>query len=277
MLKVILSFLLLISLLSVKDAYAQVQYEDVVEKIHYTHPNRGIGSHDPYDAKKQFGSTAPILKVYIWGDLGERFTKKFFTEVFPSLKDKYSNEALFIYNHRAFLMQDKSVQAGMLGECTARQGKFWENVNPILDNGDLGKLDYLKEVNIDQIKECLKDPYTKTVIEVSENDGKYFGFNGIPTTIVQNASKPLDYSVKVNGSQDLQIFERAFLEAKEGDLTKKELQDLKSEVSNLKEDVKQTQEDVKQTKQEVQGLRALIETILKQIQALFELIKPKAQ
>lgn len=260
---------------------AQMNYEEVVEKIRYTHP-RLIGSegetlNQTSGAKKEIGLQSPVLKVYIWADLGERFTKKFFDETFETLKNKYSQEALFIYNHRAFLMQDKSIRAGMIGECAAKQGQFWNNIDGIMKSLDnLESLDYLQNVNRGDIDKCLNDPYTKRIIEISEGDGKYLGFNGIPTVVIQNAVKPQQYSLKVSGAQDISIFERAFLEAKEGDLNKKELEEIKTKVKELQQDVQQTKEDVKEVKQEqsrlaqeIERLKGLIQSIIQRIQSLF--------
>lgn len=278
----ILPLLLFTFLFLVQPVNAQVRYEDVVEKIRYTHPNRMIGpeggtANQPFDAKKEIGPQNPVLKVYIWADLGERFTKKFFDEAFESLKNKYSQEALFIYNHRAFLMQDTSVRAGMIGECTAKQGQFWTNINPIMNNVDnLDSLDYLQNVDRPEIEKCLKNPYTKSVIDISEEDGKYSGFNSIPTVVIQNIAKPQQYSIKVSGAQELSIFERAFLEAEEGDLNKKDLEEIKTKVTELQQDVQQTKEDVRQVKteqsrlaQEIEKLKELIQSILEQIKSLF--------
>lgn len=270
--------LLLIVLFSTArtSVWAQVRYEDVVEKIHYTHPRRGMGSHDLYDARKELGPESAILRMYIWGDLGERFTKSFFTTTFPTLKSKYGDEMYFIYNHRAFLLMDKNVQAGMVGECAAQQGKFWDNIIPIVSNiENLGQLDYLQGVDNEKIRQCLADPYTKTVVHVSEEDGKYFGFNSVPTFVIQNTQNPQAYSLKISGAQDMAIFERAIAEAKDGDLTKKDLDTLEAKVANLEQDVKQTKEDVQTVKEkqnilvtEIEKIKELLQTILQRFSHL---------
>ncbi|EKD65149.1 MAG: hypothetical protein ACD_50C00175G0004 [uncultured bacterium] len=265
-------------------ASAQSDYSPFIEKIHYNHISRGIGPHDPYDAKKAIGSDNPTLIVYIWGDLNERYTKMFFDNIFETLKDKYSNEALFVYNHRAFLMQDRSIRAGMIGECVAQEGQFWNNIKGITNNLDnLDSLDYLENIDRGKIESCLNDPYTKTVIEVSENDGKFLGFNTIPTIVIKNIAKPQQYSIKVMGAQNISVFERAFLEAKEGDLSNTDLVEVKEKVTDLEQDVQKTKEDVEETKedveeikeeqsrlaQEIEKLRGLIQSIIEKIQNFF--------
>ena len=264
-----------------KSGNAQVSYEDVVEKIRYTHIGRLVGLSPSemvqYDAKKEMGSINPILKVYIWGDLSTVFTKKFFDEIFPILKNKYSTEALFIYNHRAYLSQDISIKAGIIAECTAIQDQFWENISPITSHLDnLDSLDYLQSVDKTKIEECVKNPRIKSIIEESEADGKYLGFNAIPTIVIQNITKPQQYAIKVTGAQDISIFERAFIEARDGDLSKKELQEIKVTVTQLQQDTNQIKHDVKELKtnqsflsQEIEKLKMLIDSILKQMKYFF--------
>lgn len=269
--KIFLCLIFLLLIVNVHTIYAQVKYEDVVEKIHYTHPNRAMGSHDPFDARKEIGAQNSLLKVYIWGDLNEKYTQKFFKEIFEPLRSKYGQEALFIYNHRAFLMQDNSIRAGMIAECAAKQGQFWDNVLPIIDNSsNLETYGYLRGTNSQELESCLKDPYTRIVIETSENDGKYFGFNSIPTLVIQNTQNPQGYSIKISGTQDLAIFDRAFLEAKEGDLTKKDLTDLKSKVSSLEANVQQAQGQIKEVKEQQSVLAQQIGKINELLQRILQ-------
>lgn len=254
-------------------AQAQVQYEDVVEKIHYTHPNMTTGG-QPFDAKKEIGSENPTLRVFIWADLGETFTKKFFDEAFEALEKKHSQDTQFIFVHRSFLMQNTSVRAGIIGECAAQQGQFWNNIRPITQNlNDLSNLGYLNNIDKTQMEKCIADPLTKNVITASEDSAKYVGINGIPTLIIQNVAKPQPYSVKVSGAQSLSIFERAFQEAKDGDLSKQEIEDLKTQMTVLKQNVQQTQMDVQEVKKEQSGIAQEIENLKKIVQSILDRLK----
>lgn len=258
---IFLSFFLIFSLFA-NSVQAQVPYENVVEKIHYTHINRGIGSRNPFDAKKEIGSPNPQLRIYIWADLGEPYTKKFFDVTFPILLSKYSNDVVFIYNHRTLFMQDKSVKAGMIGECAAEQRQFWPNINTITNNLDhLDDLTYLRDIDLEQIKKCLADPYTKSIVDISERDGQYFGFNGSPILVIQNVNNPQGYSIKVSGAQDISIFDQAIQEAKVGDLNKKDLEDVKSQVTQLRQDVAEVKSQQTNLAQKLDQLIAWIRSL----------------
>jgi hypothetical protein len=265
----LVSVLLCVS--TVGAARAEDTYGQYVEKIHFTYMNRTMGSHDPYDAKKEIGPSNSILKIYMWGDLSNRYTKKFFDETFEQLRNKYPN-ALFKYSHYATLMQDKPVQAGMIAECAANQDQFWENISPLMNNLDnLDSLNYLKNIDISKMKECLKDPYTKIVVRTSTDDAAYYGFNSTPMFVIQNTSKPNQYSIKLTGAQDFTVFDQAFTEALEGDLTKKDLEEIKTKVNTLQQDVNETKSKV----QEVKKQQSVFEIQLNEIRNILKSILEK--
>lgn len=261
--------------IAVKPVNAQVRYEDVVEKIHYTDPQRRVGPDNHLlEAQKETGSSHPILKAYIFGDLNGPYTKKFFDDTFEKLVSTYSGTVLFIYKHSPFLGQDASVRAGMIGECTAAQGYFWDNIKPIMEHvSALDELDYLENVDQFKMQTCLDDPLTKNIVIASGDDAKLFGLNGNPIVVIQNAAKPEAYSIKVNGAQEYSIFERAFLEAEQGDLTKKQLEDLQIQVSALEQNVQQNKQDVKEVKTELSRLGIEFENLKQLVLSLFERLK----
>lgn len=264
MVKIILVLSLFIFLLIPQVAHAQVRYEDVIEKIHYTDGMSYSANNQPVVVAKEIGSSNPTLKVYIYGDFSETYTKKFFDGTFEYLKNKYQ-DARFIFRNAVFLGTDNGMQTAFMVNCLATQNHFWDNVQSLINIADLNNPNF-KNIDTNQFNDCVKNSNTKSGVNIENDLAKYYGFNSFPTIVIQNTAKPQDYSVKVSGAQSTDIFDRAFLEAKEGDLAKQDLEELKADVALLKE-------DVKQTKQEVSGLRALIENILQQFQALFTLFR----
>ena len=274
--KKLISFLLLVFALTIfsNTVYAQVRYEDVIEKIHYTD---GM-SIDPttgrtIEASREIGSSNPGLKVYIYGDFSETYTKRFFGDTFDYLKNKYP-DARFLFRNAVFLGTDSGMQTGLIVTCLVRQSHFWDNLQNLINITDLSNPSF-NNIDKDQFGNCLKDKNTKNEVNIEDNLTKYYGFNSLPTIVVQNAAKAQDYSVKVSGAQSKDIFDRAFQEAKDGDLTKKDLEDIKTKVTNLQQDVEKTQQDVKEVKQQqsflseqLDQIKQIMDRIIKNLQSL---------
>ena len=274
--KIIFLLPIFIAILIPQPVHAQVKYEDVVEKIHYAHPNRFINE-KPYDAVKQVGSKNPLINVYIWADLTDTYTQRFFKESFDTLKSKYGDKALFIYNHRTLFNTEKSIRAAIISECTAQQNNFWENITPIIDNSEsltsLNKLDYLKNINKEQLQTCIDNPNTKSTVEISDQDGQYFGFNSVPLFIIQNASKPQEFSIKIIGAQDQEIWDKSFLEAEQGDLTNKKVEDLSNKVNVLEQKLEQSQQALNETQKKVSLLEGIVNNLQNTIKSITEKIQ----
>ncbi len=182
---------------------------DNFEKITYTDPNRQSNGH-PLNAPKVTGSENPKVKVHIFADLTERYTKQFFNTTFNTLKEKHGQDTQFIFHHYPFLGMENAIKAGMVGECAAKQGQFWTNIQGIMDNTDaIDSLDYLKSVKVEEIRKCLQDPEVKLAVTVGEEDAKYVGLNAVPSFIIQNAAHPEGLAIKILGAQDIGKFDRA--------------------------------------------------------------------
>lgn len=275
--KYILALILFISVyvLFSDTAFAQVKYEDVIEKIHYTdgmsyEPTTGR----PAVVAKEIGSSSPVLKVYIYGDFSETYTKKFFSDTFDYLKNKYQ-DARFLFRNAVFMDIDEGMQVAATVNCLAEQNQFWDNINNLINTSDLNNPDF-KNIDKNKFDSCRNSKNTKLGINIENDLKKYYGFNSVPTLIIQNALKPQDYVVKVSGAQSTDIFDRAFLEAKEGDLTKRDLEEIKAKVNNLQQDVEKTKQTIQQVQQkqsfleeQISVLKQLIDKIIKNFQSLF--------
>ena len=267
---IILLFLIFVSLSNT--AHAQVRYEDVVEKIHYTD---GM-SYNPTTGQtavisKEIGPSNPSFKVFIYGDFSTTYTKRFFSETFDYLKNKYQ-DAKFIFRNAVFLESDNGILTASMINCLAAQNNFWENIQNLISMTDLNNPNF-RNVEMNQFNDCIKNPYTKFGVNIEDNLAKYYGFNSIPTMIIQNTSKPQDYSVKITGAQSTDIFDRAFLESKEGDLTKKDLEEIKADVKSLKQNVEKIEKRQNFLEEQIDQIKQAIDTIIKNIQALFDRIK----
>lgn len=271
----VLLLLLLVFVSLAPTIFAQVAYEDVVEKIHYTYPRGDVNgkSHEP---GKELGAAHPRVKVYIWADLHETYTRQFFQTTFDDLKQRYAKEALFIYVPRAFLDAPESIEVGMIAECTAKQDMFWPNLKVIATKADgLKNFDYLQGVDKEKLKLCLTDSSIKFRVTQGESDAKSLGFNAIPVIVIQNVATPGPYSIKITGAQPLFIFTRAFAEAKGETITPTD--DMKTRVDTIKNDTDQIKKDVQEVKQkqsllsqELEQIKQILASIFKSIHGLLQ-------
>lgn len=268
--KKILFFITFFSLFGAfsSQVHAQVAYESVTEKIHYTFPDRKTqnqkGEWIPQSTLISTESSNPKIKIYFYGDLTRPYTQQFFRQTFEPLRRKYQSDVQFIFQNHAFFDRDgKSIRAGMIGQCAAEQQQFWPNaVNIGVYQDNLKDYSYLSNLDVDLLKKCLNDPRTEGTVRIQDGDAQLFGFNGDPTFIIQNPAKPQDYAVKLFGAQDISLFDQAIKEELGYNPDKERIIELQLQIASLSASLSASEQKVSFLESQVFSLQKIINSVL---------------
>ncbi len=222
--------------MTISQAQAAFNYEDVTQRIRYEDHLVVYTSSNPLIHETKSLGKGKDVRLYIFADLNERFTQKFFRETFPELKTRLGDKVTFIYRHHLYTADSKnSLKTAQYVECAAAQNIFWSNIPTLIQNSNSLTTKIFGE-NLDSIalEKCLKDLNTLAVINDQNNFAEKLGFVGIPTFIVENTKDRTALAVKIDGIHEASYYERAVNEIIEELTKKQESQRLKQEVLDLK-------------------------------------------
>ncbi|PWU23696.1 hypothetical protein C5B42_02195 [Candidatus Cerribacteria bacterium 'Amazon FNV 2010 28 9'] len=265
-------FTLALSTICATQVHAQVDYASVTEKIHYTYPNAQTqntkGEWVPIVAPLIKGSQTPTLKMYIYSDLAERFAQQFFMQTFPQLLDKYGSSIQFIYVHDpAGSTEELGIRTEMIGQCAGEQQQFWTNVDSIIAHSstlqDVNNTTYLQGVDQAKLKQCLDEPIIHGVVATANQDALIAGVQAIPTFIIQKASDPQGYAIKLSGAQNISLFDQAIAEEQGVDSAKQQITQLQQQVASQSQELAASAQQVSLLQTEINALQGFINNLLK--------------
>jgi protein-disulfide isomerase len=262
---------------------AQTDYNLVTEKIHYDGPGETFYSDGSmFPPQIATGSNTPKTTIYIYGEIKNQYTQLFFKQIFSSLLNKYS-ATQFVYIHDPISIpygEDLNVYAKpeMLIECIAQQNQFWPNLELIVNNiktnqgledvdskdytnyanylSNLNNAKYISGIDNDKLQKCLSNPITEGIMKADISDEERLGLSGQgPDFIIKNNSNPQAYAIKINGAQDISIFDQAIKEV-QGDTPQTE------EINNLQTQVTSQSQQISFLQSQINMLRSFIDRLL---------------
>lgn len=152
-------------------------------------------------------SDAPITFA-VFGDYQCGYTKQFFEEVFPQLKESYidTGKVKLVYKH--FPVREESKIEAEASLCAHDQGKFWPFVSLLFekreewsqeDNITFDK--YVNELGLDEntFSNCLDQHSHRAHVEEDYDEGSELGIPGTPTFFING--------MKVEGFLPFEDFE----------------------------------------------------------------------
>lgn len=139
-------------------------------------------------------SNAPVT-IAIFGDSMCGYTKKFFEDVFPQLKESYIDTGKVKFVYKQFPPSDKSkIEAGAL-LCANDQGKFWPFISLLFekrgeweqeDNATFNK--YTSELGLNKniFLNCLDQHLHRMHVEEDYNEGIKLDVSKTPTFFINS-------------------------------------------------------------------------------------------
>lgn len=125
------------------------------------------------------------------------FCKKFFTDIFPSLKEDFidTGKVKYVFRDLPLNIHPPAYNAALASECAEDQGKYWEMHDHLFDNqSDWGKAEDVNETLIGYASElglkeaeftdCLTSEKYKDEIDKDKEDATSYGARGTPTLFV---------------------------------------------------------------------------------------------
>ncbi len=120
---------------------------------------------------------------------------------------KYPKDVRIVYRHLPLANHSRARPAAEASVCADDQGKFWQYHDTLFENnrklGDDDLLSYASEIglDIDQFKQCLTSPSTKTKVQTDLKAAQTAGISGTPAFVVNgvliSGAKPASEFFKV--------------------------------------------------------------------------------
>lgn len=137
-------------------------------------------------------SNAPVT-IVVFGDYQCKYTKQFFDEAYPRLKESYIDTGKVNLVYRQYPVHGGTWDAANAALCAHDQGKFWP-YNSIIINREKewsqeGKdtfKEYANELGLDAgvFSDCLEKDKHRAQAQKDFNDGKELGVSGTPTFFI---------------------------------------------------------------------------------------------
>jgi protein-disulfide isomerase len=153
----------------------------------------------------------------LYSDFECPFCKKFGSEVWPVLREKYvqSGQLLVVFRQLPIeQLHPKAVRAAAGAVCAGLQGKFWEMHDLLFgkrfEDGDLAKHSTTLGLEPVRFDRCLTKE-GPAIVERDREEARELGITGTPTTFIGalDADGMMLPKVRVSGARPLQEFDTA--------------------------------------------------------------------
>jgi len=169
--------------------------------------NSDDGAKYSVDDDPMLGSENAPVTMIIFTDFQCPYTKIFFNDTFPLIKQNYidTGKVKFVYRDFPLSMHQYAQKAAEAAECADEQGKFWEYHSMILENQDIVDIESLKQFAVDlgldtsTFNTCLDTGEMTSEVEADIADGSSYGVTGTPTFFINDQ--------KIVGAQPYSNFE----------------------------------------------------------------------
>lgn len=139
-------------------------------------------------------SEAAKVRMVIYGDYQCPFTKRSMGFV-DQLRADYGDDLAIYYAHFPLNFHEQALPAAIAAVCADEQGMFWEYSKALFLNQGALASDYYKklagEMKVPDIKafeNCMKNPKTKSAVELEHMIGEALGIKGTPHTFINGES-----------------------------------------------------------------------------------------
>lgn len=155
------------------------------------------------DDDPMLGSDNAPVTMIIFTDFKCGFSKAFFNDTFPLIKQNYIDTGKVKFVYRDFTLWGNEVAEA--AECADEQGKFWEYFDLIFENRDnldtVSLKQYATDLNLDTnaFNTCLDTGEMTSEVEADKTDGSSYGVTGTPTFFINDQ--------KIVGAQPYSNFE----------------------------------------------------------------------
>lgn len=135
---------------------------------------------------------APVT-IVVFGDYQCKYTKQFFDEVYPQLKESYIDTGKANLVYRQYPVHGGTWDAANAALCAHDQGKFWSYNSIILNREDEWSQEgnasfnkYANELNLDEkiFLNCFEQNTHRVQIENDRSEGKELDVSGTPTFFI---------------------------------------------------------------------------------------------
>lgn len=149
------------------------------------------------------GSRDALVTIVMWSDFRSRFVRR----VRPTLKkiaETYGDEVRLVFKYNPFEFDDREMKFSIAAEAAARQGKFWEMRELLLDQDEDLNPKLLKRwaaklgLNRAKFLRSLEDPAVKERILADLKQAESLGSTGVPHFFINGRS--------LSGAQPYPVF-----------------------------------------------------------------------
>lgn len=161
----------------------------------------------PEDDDYVLGSDSAPITIIEFSDYECPYCRKWHTEVFPQIREKYGDKVRFVYrDFPLYSIHPNAEPAAIAANCAGKQDKYWE-FNDLLFNGnkDLSPATYetyAKELglNVDTFNTCQSEPEIKEEVTADYDYAANLGVRSTPTFFINGLA--------VVGAQPFEVFEQ---------------------------------------------------------------------
>lgn len=161
----------------------------------------------PEDDDYVLGSDSAQITIIEFSDYECPYCRKWHTEVFPQIREKYGDKVRFVYrDFPLYSIHPNAEPAAIAANCAGEQDKYWE-FNELLFNGnkDLSPATYeayAKDLglNVDTFTSCQSEPGMKEEVTADYDFAANLGVRSTPTFFINGLA--------VVGAQPFEVFEQ---------------------------------------------------------------------
>lgn len=146
------------------------------------------------------------------------YCARFAREILPEIERKYvdTGRVAFVFRHLPLPIHGQAVEAAVIAECAARQGRFWETHDQLfaqqtLTGEVLDAIPDLASLDRDRLDSCMRNPAIGPVIQDSVTEAHDLGIRSTPAFLI--GTRLPDGRVKVaqtlSGVRPIEDFIRA--------------------------------------------------------------------
>lgn len=161
----------------------------------------------PEDDDYVLGSDSAQITIIEFSDYECPYCRKWHTEVFPQIREKYGDKVRFVYrDFPLYSIHPNAEPAAIAANCAGKQDKYWE-FNELLFNGnkDLSPATYeayAKDLglNVSTFTACQSEPGIKEEVTADYDFAANLGVRSTPTFFINGLA--------VVGAQPFEVFEQ---------------------------------------------------------------------
>lgn len=163
------------------------------------------------DSDPVLGRNDAPVTVVIFGDYQCGYTKQFFDEIYPKLKEEYIDKGKVKLLYKQFPVHNEVWFAGEVSLCAHDQGKFWPYISILFDRMKEWSQDnttfvrYANELGLDEntFLNCLNQHKYRDRVEEDYAYGRELSVSGTPTSFING--------LMIKGATSVEEFESVLL------------------------------------------------------------------